>query len=523
MPAKFKLLRSLEKLSQPTTRATIVRGKVPEWISGSLYRNGPGKYEFGDKEYAHLFDGHACVHKFTIDNGEVHYSNRMLATETFQKTLAEKRLYPMFGTSDLCSNVFGRLKSFFFSQDTMKIDNTNVNIMPFGSEHLYALTESNMICKLDPQTLDILERVDVTKALPSATTTIAHPHLDDLYEPGSWITMGMNMSSGWPHHEFIVHKLVENETGTDKLQEHSRVLASIPSSHKHKRKPLSYAHSFGLTEHYVVFLEQSLIVDFEKYFVNLVKNKPFDACMVMEPATITRIHLIERKSGRVLKCRLHTDPLFCFHHINAYETPDGKAMHVDLITYDPATYNLSTLTYRDFGSDSMPKLNPRNQRITIDMSNVNDDASNETSSIHCPIYNIGKPGLKLELPTINYMRKNTRAYKYFYATNYENAPFSVVKVNVEDANDAHEMSFVSDEDAKSGVAYLPSEPVFIERPGATEEDDGVVLTMVLSDHNDFLSILDAKDLSEIARAQLDDGVKAAMTFHGFFHNSSAQN
>jgi hypothetical protein len=40
--------------------------------------------------------------------------------------------------------------------------------------------------------------------------------------------------------------------------------------------------------------------------------------------------------------------------------------------------------------------------------------------------------------------------------------------------------------------------------------------MVLSDKNDFLSILDAKNLNEIAQAVVPEGVLGAFTFHGFF-------
>ena len=67
--------------------------------------------------------------------------------------------------------------------------------------------------------------------------------------------------------------------------------------------------------------------------------------------------------------------------------------------------------------------------------------------------------------------------------------------------------------------YLPNEPVFVESPNPTSEDDGVLLVMVLSDKNDFLSILDAKNLNEIAQAVVPEGVLGAFTFHGFFADS----
>jgi hypothetical protein len=39
---------------------------------------------------------------------------------------------------------------------------------------------------------------------------------------------------------------------------------------------------------------------------------------------------------------------------------------------------------------------------------------------------------------------------------------------------------------------------------------------VLSDDVDYLSVLDAKDLKEIARADLPKDVKGTFTFHGFY-------
>lgn len=67
---------------------------------------------------------------------------------------------------------------------------------------------------------------------------------------------------------------------------------------------------------------------------------------------------------------------------------------------------------------------------------------------------------------------------------------------------------------------LPSEPVFVPRDNEknenAEEDDGVLLVIVLNDKGDFLSVLDARDLSELARACIPAQVKASLTFHGFF-------
>jgi len=116
-----------------------------------------------------------------------------------------------------------------------------------------------------------------------------------------------------------------------------------------------------------------------------------------------------------------------------------------------------------------------------------------------------------EAPTINYWKNNGLPYKYIYGVNHYRRPLSVCKVNTERPDEIIETVF-----SKQGENVLPSEPVFVENPNGEAEDDGVILVMVLSDSNDYLSILDAKNLNEIARANMPEHVRGALTFHGFF-------
>nr|WP_080514523.1 carotenoid oxygenase family protein [Coxiella burnetii] len=39
-----------------------IEGALPEWLSGTLIRNGPAKFEAGNKKLRHWFDGFAmCI------------------------------------------------------------------------------------------------------------------------------------------------------------------------------------------------------------------------------------------------------------------------------------------------------------------------------------------------------------------------------------------------------------------------------------------------------------------------------
>src|SRR5918995_1051769 len=44
-----------------------VRGTVPPWLSGTLVRTAPAKFEVGDRGYNHWFDGLAMLHKFASE------------------------------------------------------------------------------------------------------------------------------------------------------------------------------------------------------------------------------------------------------------------------------------------------------------------------------------------------------------------------------------------------------------------------------------------------------------------------
>ena len=54
---------------------------------------------------------------------------------------------------------------------------------------------------------------------------------------------------------------------------------------------------------------------------------------------------------------------------------------------------------------------------------------------------------------------------------------------------------------------VPSEPLFVARPGATEEDDGVVISMVSEKNGgDYALVLDGITFKEIARAKFPYGL-----------------
>jgi carotenoid cleavage dioxygenase-like enzyme len=87
----------------------------------------------------------------------------------------------------------------------------------------------------------------------------------------------------------------------------------------------------------------------------------------------------------------------------------------------------------------------------------------------------------------------------------------VLKVDVEDGSAARWQ-----EDG-----CYPGEPVFVPRPGADGEGDGVVLSVVLDSKagRSFLLVLDAGSFEELARAEAPHHIPFG--FHGQFARQEA--
>ena len=114
-------------------------------------------------------------------------------------------------------------------------------------------------------------------------------------------------------------------------------------------------------------------------------------------------------------------------------------------------------------------------------------------------------GRTFDFPFINRNRGlggyDGKPYCYFYAfspfnnNSKEEAHWAVVKVNVCEAGTQNTKVWFRPQ-------YYPTEPIFVPRPGAKEEDDGVLLLNALDASSTATSaviILNATDLSELAR------------------------
>ncbi len=369
---------------------------------------------------------------------------------------------------------------------------------------MYALTETSYMTRLDPVTLDVVGTYSIPQFVDTQAATFAHPQI---LEDGSWITMGRTSRAKTPFYQFLRYKAGSEVSAETIMAEQAEVIGRIPSSHA---GGLAYYHSFGLTEKYIVYLEHAMKIDVKKILSNIYYNRPTSEALAMDRTFKTRIHLMDRNTGELVAQKFVTEPMFIFHHINTYEKPETGEVIIDVCAYNGQTFDLNSLTPDKLftgkldGTDGFKSIA---RRITVPLN-----APASDTEIDCEIRDINST-TPFELPVINYGKVNCRPYKYAYGTNVAKTPYSVVKLNVENGE---KEAIVVEYDAEMGSQCLPTEPIFVPNPNGVDEDDGVLLVQVLCDKNDFLSVLDAKDLREIARASVPEGVKGSWTFHGFF-------
>ncbi|KAG1941331.1 beta-carotene oxygenase 1, like [Pimephales promelas] len=505
-----------------------VSGSIPQWLQGTLLRNGPGLFSVGNTSYKHWFDGMALIHSFTFKDGDVFYRSKFLQSETYKKNTAANRIVVSeFGTMvypDPCKNIFSKAFSYLVNAIPDFTDNNLINIIRYGEDY-YASSEVNYINKIDPLTLDTLGRTNYRNHIAINLAT-AHPHYDD---EGNTYNMGTAiMNFGRP--KYVIFKVPANASDKEKNKPALTKVEQVCSIPFRSSLYPSYFHSFGMTENYIIFVEQAFKLDILKLATAYFRDVNWGSCLKFDKDDITVIHLINRKTGKPVSIKYHADPFVFFHHINAYEE-DGHVVF-DLITYqDSNLYNMFYIhnmkqDVAEFIENNKDFSRPTCQRFVLPL-NIDKETPPGTNlvvlrdtkatavlqddgSLHCTPDTIFEG---LELPGINY-KFNSKKYRYFYGTRVDWSPYPSKIAKVDIVTRTH-IVWTEEE-------CYPSEPVFVASPDAVEEDDGIILSSVVSFNPQkppFLVVLDAKSFKEIARATIDAAIH--MDLHGIFiHDKS---
>jgi beta,beta-carotene 9',10'-dioxygenase len=438
-----------------------VTGEVPAWLTGALVRVTPALLEVGGRRLAHWFDGVAMLNRFGFADGRVSYKNRFLDSLAHRDAKAGEWRHAGFAT-DPCRSIFKRVQSIFSPDFT---DNPNVNLARIGERYI-AMTETPMPIEFDPETLDTLGHLQYGDSLKAHATT-AHPHHDpEREELVNYFARFSRVS------EYVLYGLPAGGSAR-------RVIARLPV------KEPAYMHAFGMSGRHLILAEYPLRVNPARLALS---GKPFIENYRWRPERGARFQVIDRETG-ALRGTYETDAFFCFHHVNAFERGESELV-LDLVAYeDPGVIDALYLD-SEGTKGTLPPTELRRYVIDLDAGTVRSEALAERA---------------VELPRIDYARRNARDYAYAYFTGLGSGWLdSLVKIDVREGTRRE----------WSAPDCYPGEPIFVRRPGDEAEDGGVVLSVVLdaTAGRSFLLVLDAGSFEELARADAPHHIPFG--FHG---------
>ncbi|KAI9652930.1 MAG: hypothetical protein M1829_001357 [Trizodia sp. TS-e1964] len=505
-----------------------VTGSIPAYAAGTLYRNGPGRSSVdsaGGKKFliTHWFDGFTQVHRFQIkpskdpkSPSQVFYNSRNTVDALIEDIRINGRYRGVtFGQKrDPCQTHFRKFMSLFEKAPRGDPSLTNVGVTisinppgltpvaednQQGIKTLWAKTDASILKQLDPETLEPIGIASQSKLHPSLNGSFSAAHAKS--DPVTGDVYNYNLALGRSGLYRIFH--VSASTGK------TEVLASIPNAAP------AYLHSLFLTANHVVLCVWNSYYGLGGTKILLEKNL-VEAILPFDPSRKTTWYVVDRHHGRGLLATYESDPLFCFHTVNAWEeTATSKPGETDIIAELVSYENNDVL--RRFYYENMRSTSPA-ARTFIETKGSGIlphytrfrlpalPASPNSTPLPASLVFSASAHSAPELPTLN-SAFATKPHRYTYGIVDRGLSSWVDGVVKFDSSDQSAVYW-------SEKNHTPGEAIFVADPNGAAEDDGVLLTVVLdgTKGTSYLLCLDAHNLVELGRAEMSWPV--ALSFHG---------
>ncbi|KAK0386636.1 hypothetical protein NLU13_6471 [Sarocladium strictum] len=529
-----------------------IKGSIPDFAAGALYRTGPGRHKLdgmanGKTHYvSHWFDGFAHTHKFDIlSHGEgkpttVEYSSRRNGEEYAERVRQKgwRSAVTVGQKSDPCVGIFAKTMSVFQPLPRHDLDyNVVVNAdypaltqrkaeaeeavtlghQRTGTRNLFISSDQSGLQELDPDTLETVGYSGQNKLHPDLDGELSASH--GQRDPKTGDLYNFNLRLG-PRPTYRVFRTSASTGETD-------ILATISG----KDAPPAYIHSTFLTENYFVLALPS--THFAWNGIKIAWSRTLlDGMVPFSEDQKTQWFVVDRRNGKGVVARFTTPAGFFFHSINAFEetvtSPDSgqeqTSILADLSAYDSPdiihSFYYDVMLDREdsfskFWHDETRRRNALANIRRFRFSLLPTQCANPPTWTYTPSDPIHEAELILdiknphagELPTINplYATKPTR---YVYSLAFRGLGTIMDCIVKTDLKTKEAIIWAG------GKGSHPGEPIFVPRPGAEDEDDGVLLSVVLDGEHErsFLLCLEAKTMEELGRAELEFAVGCG--FHG---------
>lgn len=466
---KHRLYESL--LDEHDYDVSEIDGQLPEGLTGTLFRIGPGKFEVGQTRLSSIFEGDGMVSRFILDGGGVHFANRYVRTQQLADGLREGRLRRPGLATLAPRRGFGNIR--------VPANVANTNLVPLAGE-LLACWEFGNPHRLDPDTLETLGRTDFDDALGYLGAFSAHPKWDPY--TGEMFNFGLDL---FPTPRLRCYKVTA--AGVCEL------INSVTLWN------MKWNHDFALTQKHLVFVVDPVL--------------PPSAGALLRTRSLAGALEYDHKHGHstfVLVPRdgskptiIEHDPQLHIHMTNAYE--DRTDTVVEFVRYTSFDF------LKQYQSEFVPNLRAGAPRHRLPRWPSSHLVRFRISGKGQVAEEVLTPDAAFEFPQYDWRRstlKHDLTYSAFTAD--PEAPFfdGVAKLDHRTGTS----SVYRDAECSYG------EPLFVAREGGTAQDDGwlLVLRHDLREHRSALVVLDARDLESgpLAVAHLRHHIPVG--FHGTF-------
>ena len=446
-------------------------GKIPADLTGSFYRNGPGRLKLGGQEFLHWFDGDGMIARTTFIDGKVHFANKFVRTTKFvNETAAGKLLYRGFG---------GTPKGNPLRRFSMPANPANTGLIMHGGKFL-ALCEGGKPWAVEPDTLNTEGEYNYHGELGRSSTFSAHGKKNP--STGYYYNFGMNFG---PKPGFEFYKISPSGKLVDR--------AKFALDH------MCLMHDFALTENYAIFIQSSVAMGGNPLPI-LLGGSVADV-MAYDDSVANKIIIVDVHTLKLVDV-IDIEPLASLHFGNAYEK-NGE-IHFDIIQTQSSAYNTPT---------------HKNEPMNIFDPNVNFKAGGGHYVRF--IVNLRKgtaqserinDALVGEFPQWDWTRGTTEnrfAVTSAYPVNGPQTYFTAIQKIDRMSGKVEVHDF--------GPYRFTGEPLMVAKADSSREDDFYVMCYVYNGNEDKSEVvlIDSKDFSEEI-AVIKIGHHLPQGFHGMF-------
>ena len=399
--------------------------KLPDFVRGDYYLNGPARFGLGDVSYTHWLDGDGMVSLLHFGKDGINFRSRYVRSRKFsEEQQAGRPLFRAFGTSFAGSRL-NRVNNGLESP-------ANVSVYPFDSR-LLVLGEQGVPWELDPETLETRGQFTFNGRLNDASPFAAHPKFDA--ESGEMFNFGVFFSSQTP-------RLYLYCFGAEGLRYRKSISLEFPCS----------VHDFSLSKNFAVFYLSPYVLDIAGV---LQEGRTVMDSLRWNPQLGSKLVVVGRRTGDVV-ASIPISNRYCLHLVNSFE--EENRLIVDVLEFEEPLYG----HYQPVPSlfDSVSPGGP--VRFVVDL------VSHELVERRALSYSKAP-----DFPAINPQRA-MRSYEDFWMLGMSPTGVRGRKFFDQLVHANWNQDTVSDIYQSPPLKYLGGEPVLIAEPGSNP-DQGIVV------------------------------------------------